>query len=118
MSSKSYIELILHSLTRDKSFEEALERIWNEYPGGLSNLTEEELLIKEDGDLAEPVKDVEEVESAPEEQGTMKPEEMEAVRSDIFVKLKYVIYGPASAELTALATRGTSCGLSWSWPNH
>jgi hypothetical protein len=64
-----------------------LERIWNEYPNGLLDLTEEGLETTSDYEPPE-VEFDEKDEDAPDRSQIMSWEAMEKLRSDIYLQLK------------------------------
>jgi hypothetical protein len=66
-----------------------LERIWNEYPDGLLNVTEDGLSGFDPNALAVTPGDTAEVEIKPRDKNKlMGQEEMEQLRSDMFQQLK------------------------------
>lgn len=70
----------------DAQLTETLERIWNEYPNGLLDMTEEALATRPDYEAPQAVEPVEEV---PDRNQMMSWEAMEKLRSDIYLQLKF-----------------------------
>lgn len=67
---------------------EELNRIWNEYPGGMMDLSEAKLA--EMDELEAPSEDKDEDVSEREKGQLLSPDEMEALRSEVCNNLKYV----------------------------
>lgn len=67
---------------------ERLERIWNEYPNGLLDLTEAQLEQRPPDEPAVEETKVEVVDKERDPSSMMDWEEMEQLRSDIFLQLK------------------------------
>lgn len=82
------------SKTPDTKFTEALGRIWNEYPGGMLDITEESIMSKDLDALAVEQSEPEAVNGTEVTKGDiMAWEDMEKLRQDVLFQLKWVITG-------------------------
>jgi len=91
-SFSSLLQLILGRKTPSTRATEALERIWNEYPNGLLDLTEEKLLkLPPDAPgtaIGEQINNGKDAVTLEEGGTTLSYEDMENLRSEIFLQLK------------------------------